>query len=278
LRKAAAAPEDRAYSLKEVERLLRMPRRAVMALIEAGYVMPARGARRAYQFTFRDLIALRTARALTEARLPMRRIKRALQDLRRRLPESVPLSGIAIRAVGERIVVQDGGGRWQVDSGQYLLDLDVKVKNGELALLERSVPRSESAEDWFQRGWELESEAAERAIGAYRRALEIDPAHAGAGINLGRLLHQIGALLSAERVYRQALRDHPDDALLLFNMAVLLEDLDRSAEAIDLYLRALQRDPRFADCHYNLSIVYQSAGNKLGAIRHLREYRKLLGR
>lgn len=276
--KEPAGRTEQVYSLTEVERMLRMPRSAILAFVRSGYVAPLRGARRAYRFSFRDLVALRAARALTQARVPVRRINRALHDLRRRLPESVPLHGLAIRAVGDRIVVQDGARRWQADSGQYLLDLDVSVQGGELTVLEHARPPEETAEQWFQRGWDQEGEAPEQAMGAYRRALERDPGHAGAAINLGRLLHQIGALLSAERVYRQALRHHGDDALLLFNLAVLREDLERPDDAIDLYRQALRADSRFADCHYNLSLLYERAGNKLGAIRHLREYRKLMGR
>src|SRR5581483_9900850 len=286
-----------AYTLAEVQRLLRMPRSAVLALVRSGFVQPARGARRAYLFTFRDLIALRTARVLRQARLPARRINRALKDLRRRLPESLPLTGLAIRAVGNEIVVHDGAARWQADSGQYLLDLDVRISDGQLTLLDhpsktskpigrnaaaneaevaRQTPsrKQESAEHWFHKGWELEEEAPQRAIAAYRRALDLDPAHVSASINLGRLLHQLGALTSAERVYRKALRRHSIDSVLLFNFAVLLEDLGRPHHAIEQYREALQRDPRFADCHYNLSMLYERTGNKLGAIRHLREYRK----
>lgn len=279
LQKQTAVPIPQAYSLAEVERMLRMPRSAVLALVKSGYVAPVRGARRAYQFSFQDLIALRTARVLTEAQLPVRRINRALQALRTRLPDSVPLTGLAIRAVGDRIVVQDGTKRWQADTGQYLLDLDVSVHNGELALLDRGPARkADTADDWFNRGWDLEAEGMEQAIPAYRRALEIDPEHLGAATNLGRLLHQIGALPSAERVYREALPAHPHDPLLLFNLAVLLEDLAKPKEAVDLYRAALAKDPNFADCHYNLAILYERDGNKLGAIRHLREYRRLVGR
>jgi tetratricopeptide (TPR) repeat protein len=175
------------------------------------------------------------------------------------------------------VVVQEGARRGQVDSGQYLLDLDVSVSGGELSLLDRApeLP-SADAEEWFNRGWDLEKQDIAKARKAYERALDLDPAHTGAAINLGRLFHEAGELADAERVYRAALKRTHDDPLLPFNLAVVLEDAGRGAEAIPLYEAALAIDPRFADCHYNLALAYEEAGNPKGAIRHLGEYRKLM--
>jgi tetratricopeptide (TPR) repeat protein len=270
------------YGVNDVERVLQMSRGTIRSLIKAGFVSPARGPRREYLFSFQDLIILRTARALNAAKVSPRRITRSLKQLREHLPEQIPLSGLSIRAVGDRVVVQEGSKRWQADSGQYLLDIDVSVAGGELSLLERAAPAAmpeaedPEAEDWFNRGWALEKEDAARARRAYERALEIDPAHTGASINLGRLWHEGGQLARAERVYRAAVEHNGNDALLLFNLAVVLEDAGRSAEAIPLYEAALAIDPRFADCHYNLALAHEATGNPKRAIRHLGEYRKLM--
>ncbi|MCC7548814.1 MAG: tetratricopeptide repeat protein [Burkholderiales bacterium] len=66
--------------------------------------------------------------------------------------------------------------------------------------------------------------------------------------------------------------------MLLFNLGVLLEDLGRVDEAAAEYRAALRSQSGFADCHYNLALLCESTGNKLGAIRHLREYRRLVAR
>ena len=147
-----------AYGVSDVERVLQMSRGTIRSLIKAGFVSPARGPRREYLFSFQDLIVLRTARALNAAKVPPRRITRSLKQLREHLPDQMPLSGLSIRAVGDRVVVQEGARRWQVDSGQYLLDLDVSVCGGELSLLDRTpeLP-SADAEQWFNRGWDLEN-------------------------------------------------------------------------------------------------------------------------
>ena len=67
-------------------------------------------------------------------------MRRALEELRQSLPDTIPLSGLSICAVGERVVVRDGKARWQVDDGQYVLALDVDVEGGELRVVERPEP------------------------------------------------------------------------------------------------------------------------------------------
>src|SRR5215469_3225038 len=115
------------YSVRDIERVLQLSPATIRGLIRAGFVKPTRGARREYRFSFQDLIVLRTARALIEAKVSRRRIHRALRDLRGHLPEAAPLSGLCIRAVGDRVVVREGQSHWEVDDGQYLLGFEVGV-------------------------------------------------------------------------------------------------------------------------------------------------------
>ena len=82
------------YSIADIERLVGLSRGVVRALIRQQFVAPHRGRRREYRFSFQDLLVLRTAKALSAARLSNRRITRSLRDLRRRLPEHAPLSGL----------------------------------------------------------------------------------------------------------------------------------------------------------------------------------------
>src|SRR2546423_12465834 len=112
------------YGMQEVEKLLRLPRSTIRALIDAGFVSPARGPRRAWRFSFQDLIVLRTAQALAAAKVPRQRITRSVKALRRHLPESMPLCGLSICAVADRAALKEGASRWQAESWQYLLAFD----------------------------------------------------------------------------------------------------------------------------------------------------------
>jgi tetratricopeptide (TPR) repeat protein len=267
------------FGIRDVERMLGLPRSAILALVRAGFVSPARGTRREYRFSFQDLIVLRTARALRAAKVPARRITRSLRELRGRLPKSLPLSGLKISAVGDRVVVADGRSHWQADSGQYVLALDVRVDDGELKVLVRDeAPRDATAADWFDRGVAAERDDPARARAAYERALALDPALVEARQNLGRLLHEQGELAAAERVYREGLRRAGDHPVLLFNLGVLLQDAGRADAAVEAYRAALEADPRFADAHYNLALLLEADGDSRGAIRHMAAYRRLARR
>jgi DNA-binding transcriptional MerR regulator len=256
----------------------------VQSLIDGGFVKPTRGPRRQYRFSFQDLIVLRTARALTQAKVPHRRIRRSLEDLRKHLPDTVPLSGLSICAVGDRVAVRDGKARWQVDDRQYVLELDVSVDHGELKVIERkealaAPPEATSARrprDWFGEALELEGANPRGAQEAYERAVEVDPDNAAAWINWGRLLHEHGGTREAEKVYRRALSACGPDPLLMFNLGVLLEDLGQTGAALEAYQSAIGEDPNLADCHFNLARLYESLGKTQHAIRHLGQYRRLL--
>jgi DNA-binding transcriptional MerR regulator len=280
------------YSVHDVERVLHLSRSTIRGLVAAGFVKPERGARREYRFSFTDLIVLRTARALIEAKVPRRRIRRSLEDLRRHLPETVPLCGLSICAVGERVVVRDGKTRWQADNGQYLLGLDVVLENGVLHMVERSQARTgetnghhadtsreaepKTAAQWFAEALELESADVRAARKAYEHAVKLDPRHLPSWINWGRLLHEQGAIAEADKVYQRALDECGPDPLLMFNRGVLLEDLGKTGAALEAYQAAIEEDPDMADCHYNLARLYEALGKPQHAIRHLGQYRRLV--
>ncbi len=269
-----------AYSVRDVERVLQLSPATTRGLIRAGFVKPERGPRREYRFSFQDLIVLRTARALLQAKVPARRIHRSLESLRRELPDSVPLSGLAISALGEHVVVREGDTRWQAESGQYVLGLDVTLENGVLHVVEHKPAAArvpEPVADWFTRALALEAADPRGALAAYSSAVEATPDNVAAWTNWGRLLHEQGELRQAAAVYELALTQAGDDAVLSFNRGVLLEDLGDMAAALESYQRALEDDPDFADCHYNLARLYESMDKPQQAIRHLGQYRRLLG-
>ncbi len=267
------------YSVRDVERVLQLSPAVTRSLIRAGFVNPERGPRREFRFSFQDLIVLRTARALMQAKISVKRIRRSLESLRRELPEALPLSGIAISALGDRVVVRDGDARWQVDNGQYVLGLDVTLQDGVLHVVEhRDEPARPEAvpADWFSQGLALESSDIDAALEAYRQAVAGEPDNAAAWTNWGRLLHESGRTQEAADVYQRARQSAGRDSLLLFNHGVLLEDLGDATAALQAYQDALEEDPEFADCHYNLARLYESMGKPQHAIRHLGQYRRLV--
>ena len=102
---------------------------------------------------------LRTAQALADANVPQRRITRSVRELRRHLPDTMPLSGLSISAVADHVVVREGGSRWQADSGQYVLEFEADPTDGSLSVIERNhtVRDRNKAPEWFGKGVKLVS-------------------------------------------------------------------------------------------------------------------------
>ena len=268
-----------AYGVRDVERMLGLTRATIRALVDAGFVVPERDARGALRFSFRDLIVLRTAQSLVQAHIPQRRITKAMRELRKHLPAAMPLSGLAIGAVADQVVVREHGARWQADSGQYLLEFGGDPASGALSVIERrpEPTAEERAEAWFDRGAGLERQDPDGAIRAYQQAIAADATHLDARINMGRLLHEAGRLDEAERVYRDAVKLGVIDPLLFFNIGVLYQDIRRPRDAIKAYETALLADPDLADAFFNLALLHQELGHRKEAIRNMARYRKLIG-
>ena len=275
-------PQARGYSTKDVAALLGLSAAQVRSYVRAGFLAPSQGPRGEYYFSFQDLIVLRTAKGLLAAHVPRRRVRLALQNLREQLPEDRALTGVRISAQGHHVVVRDGRDVWNPESGQAVFDFELAELARGAATLPLRTPAEEKPDepekgsDWYERGAEMEEDSPEEAMAAYRRALEIDPDLADAHVNLGRLLHERGEIVEAERHYRLALASRPDDTTAAYNLGVVLQDLGRLREAADAYVAALDLDRTLADAHYNLAGIYEQLGEPEAAFRHLRTYRTLI--
>src|SRR6185503_1521388 len=108
------------------------------------------------------LTLLEAARGLAGARIGPRRIGRALSRLREQVPERAALANLEISAEGTRIVVTDGSARWQPESGQILMEFGVTPGETRVPLRatvapDPAGPGRESADDFYERGCELEA-------------------------------------------------------------------------------------------------------------------------
>lgn len=261
------------YTLREVQALLGIPRSVAARLIADGVVTPHRGARREYLFTFQDMVMLRTANSLREARIPSRRISRALSRLKASSPQDAPLTGVRIRAIGNELATRGAVRQWQAESGQLLMDFEPDEAGAAVHSIHRA-PAAE-ASTWFHAGCELEEEAPDQAEQAYRRALALDGRYLEAYLNLGCMLCDAGHFGEAVALYRCGLAHLPDEPLMHFNLAVALEDDGLQGEALASYAHCIELAPEFADAHFNAARLYESVGDDLGAIRHFNAYRRL---
>ncbi len=303
------------YSLRHVEQSTGLSRAVIDGLVEAGCVTPQRGPGNQRRFSFQDLMLLRTAHDLRQAKVTPKRIVEALGTLRAALPAGAALTGMRVSAMGSRVIVRDREGAREAASGQFVIDFDAPPRptaepttslpsRPQATVLElaradarrmpsglRSIDSRKAANDEFEatpaptsststayeRAVALEATDPAAAEAEYRRALEQDPGHLQAAINLAAMLCDQGRASQADIVCMAMLSRGVDDALLRFNHALALDDLKRPRAALAAYQRAIDLDPTFADAHYNAACLLESMRDAQGALRHFAAYRKLQG-
>lgn len=239
----------------------------------------ARGARRA-AFEFDDLVSVRTLVSLLDQGVPLRRIRRTLDSLRRSMPHvRRPLGSLQHCDLSATRVVLRHEGRLVEPDGQLVLDLrEAPRDQARVTSLLRGAsgaplrtPR-DVAEEWFERGCKLDSERATwaAAVEAYQNALAADPAFADAHCNLGTIYYNQNRRGLARECFERALAYEPEHVEAHLNLATVYEEEGRNESALCHYKQALRADPCAADTRVSLALLYE----KLGLPGHAREHWK----
>lgn len=279
------------YSLGDVARILKVSPRRLRYWQQTHLVEPLAAARQEGEtdegYAFRDLVVLRAIVSLVEKGIPLRRIRSNLETLRDRLPDmNEPAAALRLWDEASRRLVVRHDGRLEEASGQLLLEFDDEpdVVDGEPVALrgpgeEEGAPgaEEEGAVSWFERGCELDADAARwhEAIEAYETALELDPDYADAYCNLGAVRYNQGQRAEARRAFEACLAREADHVEANFNLANVLEEEGDDRAALAHYRRALAADPFYADLHINLALLYEKLDRTRPALDHWRRYLQL---
>lgn len=266
------------YTTQEVSELIGFKPDQVRHYVRRKLLQPLRGERGEYQFTFQDVVLLRSAKGLLDANVSVRKTNKALLKLQSELNQIKSLAAVRVFADGDSVVVREGSRLWDVETGQGQLDFSVQALTENVAnLVDRNliITREGDAlesDEWYNLGLDLEAADADRAPEAYARAIELNPNNADAHVNLGRLLQLQGDLKLAKRHYELALEAVSDHELAHYNVGTVYDELNDAEKAAEFYRRA----PGVPDAHYNLSRISEIRGDELSALRHMRQYRQLL--
>jgi tetratricopeptide (TPR) repeat protein len=264
--------KERTYTLADAAAVLGVTEARVRSFVKGGRLHAVGQDGR--DFTFRELVLLRSAKGLSERNIPPRRIRSALRRLDTQLSAGRAASSVTLESKGLHLVARDGVTLWEPETGQGLLQLD--SGGARHATVHRlPTPVGPDVDVRFQQALALEEVDPKSAATLYADILRLCPAHPDAHVNLGRLQHAAGRLSAAESHYRAALAAQPGDGVAAFNLAVALDDQGRSADALLAYHQALAADPSLADAHYNLARLHEGRGERVLALRHLKEYRRL---
>ena len=235
-------------------------------------------------FSFSDLIALKALQKLRESRVPSRKIGRALTALKRKLSHvERPLSELKIFSDGRTISVQIAGQKMEALTGQMLFNFETvelaSIKS--LAAPKRAADRASAerqAEMYFQQGLALEETGApiEQAVASYEKAVELNPAAAGALVNLGTIYYRQHKYGEAERHYLRAVEVDSNYPLAHYNLGNLYFDGNDLRCALIHYQMAVAVAPAFPNVYFNLGLV-QALNNDLdAAVSSLSTYQELV--
>lgn len=271
----SAFASKQAYSRAEVLRVLGITERQLKLWESQALIEPRES------FDFTDLLALRSLIKLRDNKVPAARIRQALAALRTRLSDiSNPLTELRLYGEGKRVHVEIGGQRMESISGQLLLDFDRAEMRRLLSFPATSPARNAqrvAAAHWFEKGLELEQTGApvEDIIGAYEKAIGLDPQSAGALVNLGTIYFNALNWDNAEKYYLKAIEADPEYALAHFNLGNLYDEKRDAAKALHHYQEALRLNSNYADAHYNLALLEQTLGQPMKAVQHWKAYLRL---
>jgi tetratricopeptide (TPR) repeat protein len=269
---------ERIYGLREVIRILGVTPKRATQLRRLDLLRGDGG------YTFRDLLALRTAGSLLDAGASVRQIRQALTSLRE-LDRTLKAPLVELRLIvdGSRLLAQSDRVRFDPRTGQTILDLDAgSLEEAAAATLATGLvrplsPPADQAETWFDRATEWEADPAQwdDAVDAYRRVVAVDPTYAAAWNNLGLLLHRMGRYEEARRAYLSALEQDATLCEAAYNLGSLSDDLSDVEQAIRYYRNALELRPDYADAHFNLAAALARAGRGGEAGHHWQRYLEL---
>jgi len=262
------------YSRADVRRQFRLTERQLKSWERESLVPPLES------YSFSDLIAIRTILELRGKGFRSRNIAEAVSSLRRKLDDvKRPLSELRILSDGRKIAVQVAGHKMEALTGQILFDFEAAELGGVRDFPDRKQAGDllRESEVWFQQGLDLEETGApvEKVLEAYQKVVELNPAAAGALVNLGTIHYRQRKFGEAERYYKQAIAADPSYPLAEFNLGNLYDEQGRLPDAFHHYKRTLALNPQYADAHFNLALLCERTGDTLKAVLHWKIYLKL---
>ena len=265
------------YSTRSMADFIGLSPKSVRRYVRRGLLEPKRNDRGHFNFEFQDVVLMRTAKRLLDAKVSSQKTLNLLLKLKSEMHAAQKLASVRIFANGKSVLVRNRDSIWNADSGQGVLDFDQNARCFAITslhgpdLMELLEMEDLDTDDWYNLGLDLEEVDLERAPKAYQRALEKDENNVDAYVNLGRLQQMSGEFELARQHYLNALAKNSAHQLANYNLGTLYDELDQLEEALVHYKKADQ----IPDAHFNLARIYELLGDEFSSHRHMRDYRKL---
>jgi tetratricopeptide (TPR) repeat protein len=106
----------------------------------------------------------------------------------------------------------------------------------------------------------------EKAIEAYKRAIELNPDFTEAYYHLGMAYSSLGKYKEAVEAYSRAVRIKPDYAAAYYNLGHAYSNLNRHDKAIKAFRQSIQYEPGNVEAYFALGNAYFDSGKEERAV------------
>jgi len=285
------------YSIRDVARILAVQESRLRYWMQTGFVGPTvrKGGR--FYYTFCDLVAVKAAKDLLAADIPLQKARKAVEALKKALPNDThPHTKLRVCSDGETIVALADDRAFEPVGGQVVMAFNLPSFGehiAEVLAMPRVDPAAPSQEltdspteanggttayrHFVEACAAMDRGELEMAEHLSRQAIDLEPHMAAALTNLGNLVYRQGELDEARKLYERALEHDPNQPEARYNLANLLEDLGETDLAIAELRKVCAAAPEFADAHYNLGLMLAQVGGTSQAKQYLERYLELDG-
>ncbi len=272
------------YSIRDVARILALQESRLRYWTQVGFIGPTVRKGTRFFYTFVDLVGVKAAKDLIAAGVPMQRVRKNLECLRKALPgDAQPTSKLRVCSDGETIVALHEDVAFEPTNGQVVMAFALPSL-GERAAEVLALPTPAT------QGFGGASAAASLGASAPAAGLAARPANDDAiplpvrsevtDANCGATAYRhftdacaaedAGDRSTAEHLFRLVLELEPSMAAASTNLGNLLYQQGTLEEARRHYERALDCDPAQPEARYNLANVLEDLGHTELAISELR--------
>jgi tetratricopeptide (TPR) repeat protein len=282
------------YSIRDVARILAVQESRLRYWMQTGFVGPTvrKGGR--FYYTFCDLVAVKAAKDLLAAEIPLQRVRKAVESLKKALPSDThPASRLRVCSDGNTIVALADDIAFEPIGGQVVMAFNVPSFGEHISevlampRVDPSAPQeitdSPTEANGGTTAYRMFCEACaaedrgdlQLAEHLFRQAIDLEPNMAAALTNLGNLVYRQGEVEEARRLYERAVEHDPMQPEARYNLANTLEDLGEIELAVAELRKVCAACPDFADAHYNLGLLLAQLGGTAQARQQMERYLEL---
>ncbi|MGH7863811.1 MAG: tetratricopeptide repeat protein [Candidatus Binataceae bacterium] len=260
------------FTTRAAARILAVPPERIRYWIRRRLISPAMKRGRNFRFAFNDLLVMRLAKDLLPKRHHIDPVRRCIARAQEIAAPDRPVSSLRLSNLDGRIVIRDGRAAFEVDTGQMLIDFE--PERPPAAVDDRFGPAR--ARERFDEARRIAEEDPLKALSVYSALIGREPQNFEGHLRLAALLDSEGDLSGSLRHLLGAAAIAPANADVHFKLGLLYRQRSEPDHAIRSFHRAIECDPTHVEAHRNLADLYNDAGRKRDAQKHLTAIHRLI--